>query len=126
MSLKDENSEKREEGKAEEEQIKITTTPRQEDKSKDEQVKITLPIDPTIFKEIKPSEKPILEGAGPEQKPPKKKARQKKKKTIVEYKSKMIKIDGRNVLLIPSGFEIKTSEGWKPVMMWADKIGTGK
>ena len=109
MSLEGENSEKRE-----------------EDKPKDEQVKITLPTEPAILKEAEPSGKSISEGTKPEQKPPKKKERQKKKKTIVEYKNKMIKIDGRNVLLIPSGFEIKTSEGWRPVMMRADKMGAGK
>jgi len=112
MPLEGENSEK--------------TPPHQEDKPKDEQVKITLPTEPAIFKEAEPLGKPISEGAKPEQKPPKKKERQKKKKTIVKYKNKMIKIDGRNVLLIPSGFEIKTSEGWRPVMMRADKMGTGK
>lgn len=37
-------------------------------------------------------------------------------------RNKTVIIDGQEVLMIPSGLEIMTRSGWKPIMMRADKI----
>ena len=37
-------------------------------------------------------------------------------------RNKTVIIDGKEVLMIPSGFEIMTRSGWKPIMMRADKM----
>lgn len=45
-----------------------------------------------------------------------------KKPNNATYKNKIVMIDGEKVSMIPSGFEIMTRSGWKPIMMRADKI----
>lgn len=87
--------------------------------------------------EIKPEEKkPIAEKTIlPETPPipkkeevlkPKRKRRPKPKRVIMEspkkWENKWLKIGGKMVLFEPSGFEIMTKKGWRPLMMRADKI----
>jgi ribosomal protein L23 len=51
------------------------------------------------------------------------KARRRLKKSENQtHKDKVVIMDGQEVLMIPSGFEIMTRSGWKPIMMRADKI----
>lgn len=98
----------------------------QENKDKEEQFKITpepspaqqSPIQPVPTKEAKPKEVPEIKEKKPEQKPKK----EKRQKKIDVLKEKFITINGKKVLMVPSGFEIKTADGWKPIMMQADKI----
>lgn len=35
---------------------------------------------------------------------------------------KVVTIEGKQVVLIPSGFQIMTEEGWKPIMMRVDRV----
>ena len=57
---------------------------------------------------------------------PKRRPRPKPQPQIAEpptkWKEKWIDVDGEKVLFVPSGFEIMTKDGWRPVMMRADKI----
>ena len=39
-----------------------------------------------------------------------------------KWEDKWVDVDGEKVLFVPSGFEIMTKDGWRPVMMRADKI----
>jgi hypothetical protein len=39
-----------------------------------------------------------------------------------KWEPKWVKIDGEKVLFVPSGFEIMTKDGWRPIMERADKI----
>ncbi len=106
---------------------------KEEEKSQGEQVKISpQPTQPTSFQsapseKIKPPEEPLeKEAVKPEQKP-KKEKKQKKANVPIVYKNnnKVIKINGKNVLMVPSGFEIMTKDGWRPVMMRADRLYKG-
>ena len=39
-----------------------------------------------------------------------------------KWEDKWVNVDGEKVLFIPSGFEIMTKNGWRPIMTRADKI----
>jgi len=39
-----------------------------------------------------------------------------------KWEEKWVEVDGKKVLFVPSGFEIMTKDGYRPVMMRADKI----
>ena len=39
-----------------------------------------------------------------------------------KWEEKWVEVDGEKVLFVPSGFEIMTKNGWRPLMMRADKI----
>ena len=39
-----------------------------------------------------------------------------------KWEDKWVDVDGKKVLFVPSGFEIMTKNGWRPLMMRADKI----
>ena len=39
-----------------------------------------------------------------------------------KWKEKWVNVDGKKVLFVPSGFDIMTKNGWRPLMMRADKI----
>ena len=41
---------------------------------------------------------------------------------LKKWEEKWVEVDGEKVLFIPSGFEIMTKNGWRPLMMRADKI----
>jgi len=41
---------------------------------------------------------------------------------LKKWEEKWVEVDGKKVLFVPSGFEIMTKDGWRPVMMRADKI----
>jgi len=103
----------------------------EQEKTKEEQVKISpqstepTPIQSGPCEEIKPPEEPLeKEVVKPEQKP-KKEKKQIKKNSFVVNTNKVIKINGQNVLMLPSGFEIMTKGGWRSVMMRADRIYKG-
>ena len=58
----------------------------------------------------KPNHKPRTEYRSQVSAPPKK------------WEEKWVEVDGKKVLFVPSGFEIMTKDGYKSVMMRADKI----
>ena len=39
-----------------------------------------------------------------------------------KWKEKWVEMEGKKILFVPSGFEIITKNGWRPVMTRADKI----
>ncbi len=39
-----------------------------------------------------------------------------------KWEEKWVNVDGKKVLFVPSGFEIMTKNGWRPIMTRADKI----
>ena len=39
-----------------------------------------------------------------------------------KWEEKWVNVDGEKVLFVPSGFEIMTKNGWRPIMTRADKI----
>ena len=39
-----------------------------------------------------------------------------------KWEEKWVNVDGKKVLFVPSGFEIMTKNGWRPIMERADKI----
>ena len=39
-----------------------------------------------------------------------------------KWEDKWVNVDGKKVLFVPSGFEIMTKNGWRPIMTRADKI----
>ena len=39
-----------------------------------------------------------------------------------KWEDKWVEVDGKKVLFVPSGFEIMTKNGWRPIMTRADKI----
>ena len=39
-----------------------------------------------------------------------------------KWEEKWVSVDGKKVLFVPSGFEIMTKNGWRPIMTRADKI----
>ena len=41
---------------------------------------------------------------------------------LKKWEEKWVEVDGEKVLFVPSGFEIMTKNGWRPLMMRADKI----
>ena len=43
-------------------------------------------------------------------------------KSPKKWEDKWVKVDGKKVLFVPSGFEIMTKDGWRPIMERADKI----
>jgi len=118
--------EKAKEDRPEEEPAKIIPQPPQQKFPKEVKPPEELLPKEEIGTEEKVKEEKALPKKGPIFKKKTKKVRKRKKGAPVVHKSKMVKIDGRYVFMIPSGFEIKTSEGWRPVMMRADKISTGK
>ena len=94
------------------------------DNTKEGQAKISsqssepVPIQTVPPEEAKPPEKPVkIQEIKPKKKP---KKRVKKQNKFNSPKNKIIKIDGEDILMIPSGYEIMTEEGWKPIMMRAD------
>ena len=41
---------------------------------------------------------------------------------LKKWEEKWVEVDGEKILFVPSGFEIMTKNGWRPLMMRADKI----
>lgn len=41
---------------------------------------------------------------------------------LKKWEEKWVEVNGEKVLFVPSGFEIMTKNGWRPLMMRADKI----
>ena len=91
--------------------------------------KETIEIKPEENKSIE--ENTILPEASPVPKKeealkPKRKRRSKPKRVIMEspkkWENKWVEADGEKVLFVPSGFEIMTKNGWRPIMTRADKI----
>ena len=114
-----------EQEKTKEEQIRIkpqSTQPTPIQSGPSEEIKP--PVEPFKKEEINPVRYLLSNGVKPEQKPKKEKKQKKKNPTVVN-KDKVIKINGKNVLMVPSGFEIMTKDGWRSIMMRADKIHKG-
>ena len=42
--------------------------------------------------------------------------------TPKKWEDKWVNVNGEKVLFVPSGFEIMTKNGWRPIMTRADKI----
>ena len=52
---------------------------------------------------------------------PKRKPKPKVSEPPKKWESKWVEVDGEKVLFVPSGFEIMTKNGWRPIMERADK-----
>ena len=81
------------------------------------------PISPAEV--ISPS-KEIVEVKPKIKRKPKRKPKPKSQSPISEitkkWEEKWVNVDGKKVLFVPSGFEIMTKNGWRPIMTRADKI----
>lgn len=149
LNNSEEEKREKEQDKISPEPTKPKSTPSERAKSFLRKLSKVIPL-PAPSKEVKPPEKPVKKEkikpkieAGNEQKPepeqkpeleskpesekkpklePEKKLKKKSQKKKVVPKEKIIKIDSKSVLMVPSGFEIMTKNGWKPIMMRADKI----
>ena len=76
--------------------------------------------------EAMPPSKEIAEVKPKIKRKPKRKPKLKSQPPISEvtkkWEEKWVNVDGKKVLFVPSGFEIMTKNGWRPIMTRADKI----
>jgi len=76
--------------------------------------------------EAMPPSKEIAEVKPAIKRKPKRRPKPKSQPHIPEvakkWEDKWVNVDGEKVLFVPSGFEIMTKNGWRPIMTRADKI----
>lgn len=76
--------------------------------------------------EVIPPPKEIAETKPKIKRKPKRRSKPKPQLQVPEapkkWEDKWVKVGGKMVLFVPSGFEIMTKNGWRPIMVRADKI----
>jgi len=97
----------------------IETKPREETKGTPLEEKSAPPI------ETMPPSKEIAETKPTIKRKSKRRPKPKPRPQIPEapkkWEEKWVEVDGKKVLFVPSGFEIMTKNGWRPIMERADK-----
>jgi hypothetical protein len=95
-------------------------------KPQEEKKDVPLEEKPVPPAEVIPPPKEIAEVKPKIKRKPKRRPKPKPQSHVPEvakkWEDKWVEVDGKKVLFVPSGFEIMTKNGWRPIMTRADKI----